>query len=282
MIAILGGLATAVFWSMAIFSSTAAARRIGARSTLAGQVLIGFAIAVPAVLLSGPVSLTTEQLVLLAVIGIGNVVGLLFTYSAVRAGKVSVVGPIVSTEGALAGLIAVVAGESLATGAALALAIIAIGVVLAASERDRRNDVSDASALRVAALALGGALSFALSLYATGRIGAALPIPWAILPARLAGVLIIALPMALRGGLGVTREALPFVVVVAIAEIAGVASFAVGARDGIAVTAVVASQFAAISAVAAIFLFKERLARHQIVGIALIAVGVAVLTAVRS
>jgi len=63
-----------------------------------------------------------------------------------------------------------------------------------------------------------------------------------------------------------------------IAEVVGFASFAVGARDGLAVTAVLASQFAAIAAVAAFVLFQERLGRMQLVGVTTIVVGVAILT----
>ena len=63
-----------------------------------------------------------------------------------------------------------------------------------------------------------------------------------------------------------------------IAEVVGFASFAVGARHGVAVAAVLASQFAAIAAVAAYVLFQERLGRIQIVGVTTIVVGVAVLT----
>ena len=43
--------------------------------------------------------------------GAANVVGLLFAYSAFRRGQVAVVAPILSTEGAMAAVIAVVFGE---------------------------------------------------------------------------------------------------------------------------------------------------------------------------
>jgi len=47
------------------------------------------------------------------------------------------------------------------------------------------------------------------------------------------------------------------------------------------VSSVVASQFAAIAAVVSVLLFHERLARHQLVGVTIIATGVAVLTAIQ-
>ena len=64
-----------------------------------------------------------------------------------------------------------------------------------------------------------------------------------------------------------TRPALPLVVIAGIAEVVGFALFAGGSRHGVAVAAVLASQFAAIAAVAAYFLFRERLTRVQLVGV---------------
>src|SRR4029453_1121058 len=65
-------------------------------------------------------------------------------------------------------------------------------------------------------------------------------------------------------------------------EVAGLGAFTIGARDGIAVAAVLGSQFAAIATIAAFVLFRERLARVQVVGVVVIAVGVAVLTALQA
>ena len=62
----------------------------------------------------------------------------------------------------------------------------------------------------------------------------------------------------------------------------GFASFALGAQDGLAVAAVLASQFAGLAAMAAYLLFRERLTRVQIAGIVIIAVSVASLTALRA
>lgn len=64
-------------------------------------------------------------------------------------------------------------------------------------------------------------------------------------------------------------------------EVAGLVSFAFGARQGIAVAVVLGSQFAAISAVAAYVLFRERLARLQLAGVVVIVAGVTILSAIR-
>lgn len=63
--------------------------------------------------------------------GLGNVSGLVLEYSALRRGKVGIVTPVASTEGAIAAVLAVVAGESLGIAQAGLLAIVALGIVLA-------------------------------------------------------------------------------------------------------------------------------------------------------
>src|SRR5437667_14401 len=68
--------------------------------------------------------------------GAGNVLGLLLEYRGFRIGKVAIVAPIASTEGAIAALMSVAAGERIAPRAGVTLAIIAAGVVLAASGMD--------------------------------------------------------------------------------------------------------------------------------------------------
>ena len=60
------------------------------------------------------------------------------------------------------------------------------------------------------------------------------------------------------------------------------AAFTLGARDAIAISAVLASQFGVLAAVAAYVLFGERLSRRQTAGVAAIAVGVAALTLIQA
>ena len=90
------------------------------------------------------------------------------------------------------------------------------------------------------------------------------------------------IPLAATGRVLWTRPAAPLVVIAGIAEVVGFSSFALGSRDGLAVAAVLASQFAAVAAVAAYFLFSERLSRLQLVGVTTIVAGVTVLTALQA
>lgn len=215
----------------------------------------------------------------MAVAGLGNVGGLLLFYAALRRGKVAIIAPIASTEGAIAAVLAVAAGETLGLPSALLLAAIAVGVVLASMTAAHEGGSHTLAATLLAAAA---ATSFGASLFATGKVSTALPLVWAVLPPRLVGVLVVALPSLAVGGLRIARAAVPFVVFSGVLEVVGFASFAIGARHGVAVSAVVTSQAAAVAAVAAYVLLHERLRPVQVTGIAITAVAVAALTAVRS
>jgi drug/metabolite transporter (DMT)-like permease len=103
-----------------------------------------------------------------------------------------------------------------------------------------------------------------------------------ILPARVVGVLAIAVPLVLASRLVLTRRALPLVLGAGVCEVVGFASFAIGAREGVAVASVMASQFAVVAAVAAFLLFNERLGRIQLLGVVVVVVGVAALSALQA
>jgi drug/metabolite transporter (DMT)-like permease len=268
MLAVLGGLGAALAWAMTTLVASRASRLIDARSLLASVMTVGLLVAVPAAAIAGvPPSLGARTLAWMAVSGAGNVVGLLFAYSALRIGKVGLVAPITSTEGAVAAVIAVVAGESLSPGSGVTLAAISPG-----EEEVRR------SARRAILLAAGAALSFGFGLYATGKVGQDLGVAWAVLPPRVVGVAVIAVPLALARRWQMRRAAVPYVVAAGLGEVIGFASYAFGAQYGLAVSAVLASQFAAIAAVAGYLIFHERLGQVQVAGIVTIVAGVSVLS----
>lgn len=282
-LAIVGGLVAALLWGTATVSSSRASRDVGATSTLAGVMLVGFVVAVPIALVAGvPHDLRAVDIGWLAVSGGGNVLGLLLEYRGLRLGKVGVVAAIASTEGALTALIAIGAGERVSLVTGVLLAFIAVGVVLASIAPD---DPGAARERRVAVAALygfGAAVAFAVSLYATARVGKVVSVPWVLVAARVAGVLAIAVPALATGRLRLGRQVAPLVTLSGLCELGGFAAFTFGSRHSIAVSAVLASQFAAVAATGAYLVFRERLARVQFVGVATIVVGVAILAGVRT
>ena len=293
MIAILGGLGAAFMWAAANLASSRSSRLIGASSTVAWMMLIGLAVTAPLAPFSGPVPPITPTLAMwLAASGLGSVIGLLLVYRGLRIGKVGAVLALASTEGAIAAVIAVVAGERLTIPVALVLAIIAIGIATVALASGNAAEPSEVNAdaemrpgpgveRRATMFGATAAIAFGFAIYGTAQAGLSLPIVLAIMPARIAGVALVFVPMAIAGRLRMTRRAAPLVVVVALGEVLGNVSYVVGARESIAIAAVLASQFAAVGAVAAFFLFRERLSLQQRSGVVAIFVGVAILTAVR-
>ena len=130
-------------------------------------------------------------------------------------------------------------------------------------------------------LSAGAALCFGVSLYAAGRVSGTLSIGLALLPARLIGVVAVGLPLIAMRRVRLTRRAAPLLVLGGVFEVLGLSAFIIGARHDLAVSAVLSAQFAGLAALVAYLIFGERIGRVQVAGIALIAVGVALVAALQ-
>ena len=128
-------------------------------------------------------------------------------------------------------------------------------------------------------LSVVAAVIFAVGLVASGKAALLVPPIWVAFTTRLVGLVLVALPLLLQRRLILTRAAAPLVIVSGTGEILGSTASAWGATDSIAIVAVLGSQFAAIAAVVAYFLFGERLSRTQVAGVVLIVAGVTLLAA---
>ncbi len=305
MAAVLGGLGAALIWSLGTAFASQAARALGPFLTLAWVMLIGL-IGLGLVLpWSGIPHVSLQASLWLVLGGAGNIGGLLILYHALRIGQMGVVMPIVSIEGGIAALLSIIGGQPVSAIAGTALAGTVLGVIMTAIAR--RPSADDAPAehpsvlarqrkvmggtaavraprghtdRRAAAWSLLGALSMGISLFATGRAGALLPVAWAVLPPRLIGVLTITLPLALRRELRLTTGTAHLLVIAGLCELGGFFAFAAGSRHGLAQAAVLATLTGAISVGFGRLLFGERLRATQLVGVAIIFAGVATLTAV--
>ena len=283
MIAVFGGLGAAFAFGISTLAYSRATRLLRPPVVLAWVMLFGIAIVIPGILLFGlPVTFTPDSILWLALVGIGNVGGLLLTFTALQSGQVGIVATIASTEGAIAAVFAVIAGEPLPVAVAIALAVVVVGVVLTTLVPGEVASLEAPSSRRAAVLASGAAVLFGLGLYATGRVGDDVPVIWVLLPARLIGVFGVGLPLVLARRLTLSRSAAPLVVIASIAEVVGFGSFAIGAREAVAISAVLVSQFAAVSLVLAFLLFGERISRLQLLGIVLVMAGVAAVTVLRA
>ena len=244
----------------------------GPAPVLAWVAVVGLALTAGIATAQRPVP-TAPQAGWLAIAGLGNAAGLVLEYMAVRSQKVGVVAPIISTEGGIAAAIAVLAGERFPGPCSRRWP--RWQSVLSWWHGPQRRPQRTEGDARGSALASGAAIVFGLSIYATGHV-AALPVGWVVVPPRIAGVAFVALPLAIGRRLKLTRSAAPLVAAAAVCEVTGFAAYTFGARQNIAVTAVIASLFASLAVIGAYVLFSERLGRAARIGIVIIAAGTGV------
>ena len=278
MLSIVCGFSTAIIFAIGTLASARSSRTLGAPQVVAWSSLVGLVLVGPFVLRDGiPTNLDRNAWLLLAIAGVGNVLGFTSVFLALRVGKVGVVSPIVATQGVFAAVLAAVGGKSIEPLIAFVLLAIVVGIIIAAKSRDPAP-IPNENNLRAALFASAGATYFGLSLFAVGMLSGLLPLAWLLLPGRAVGVLALAVPLIVASRLRVTKATAPLLALVGICDIAGITMYAIGAQQNIAVTAVVASQMAPMAAVLAYFIFGERLGKGQIVGLVVILSGVTVLS----
>ncbi len=281
MIAVVAGLLTAFAWALATVAAARASRVLGPWSTTAQVVFVGLLATLPLLVIETtgePVA--TADFAWLALGGLGYAVGMVLNYAALYGGKVPVTAPIVSTEGAIAATIAVLSGEAATPLLGAMLLLIAGGIFVVALQPGGGVDVLSGSGTRYVGFAVVAALVFGLGLYASGRASEGVPASWVVAAGRIVGVAFLTLPLVVTGRLRFRRDLLPVIVFAGLAEVAGVYAFAWGARESIAVTAVLSSQFAVIAALIA-HAMGERISPRQWLGVGAVTVGVVVITVTR-
>lgn len=279
MIGVLGGLTAALMWGLSTVAASRSTRVMSPQQALAWVMLTGFVIIIvlaPAIE-GAPKDLGAGGVAWALVAGLASVWGLSMMYRALRIGKVGVVAPIASTEGALAAIISVaVLGETLTLPVTLALCVVAAGIVVV-TFHGRLADLH----LLPCLYALAAASAFGIALISSAEAGDAVGVLWTILIARIVGVLYTVTPLLLRNDLPWPGRVVLICVFAGVAEITGFAAYIQATGDGVAVPAVLGSQFAAVAALASFVAFGERITRVQLAGALVIMAGVAAVAALR-
>lgn len=270
MTAIVFGVLTALMWTNSNLCSARAVRFIPEYSVVAWVTLVGLVITTPFAAAAGvPSGLDAGRVVGLAVVGVAVVAGLVLLYGAFRFGKVALIAPIGATEGAVSAIISASLGESLAPAAAVLLVIVVGAVGLSVIAPDPQP-VAHERPVRAALMATAAACCFGVAIYLSGRFSGDLPLAWVIMLPRVFGTLVLFVPLALTRRLRLSRKAVPLLVATGFSEVLGYLTLGLGAADSIAITSVLASQVATFSVIGGRFLFKERLGRVQVAGIAVL------------
>lgn len=212
-------------------------------------------------------------------LGVVSLVGLLALYKGFQIGRLSIVSPIVSGYPALTSLLAVfLLAETLPTGRILGIIVTISGVLMIsfksqkASERDK-SPMSSGILYALGAFVLFGILYLAIKLVVV-ILGVWLPIM--ILRWVSASILAVSLIASGRSFSLPSSSSFRFVGSVAVLDTLGNIAFNLGVISGsVAIVSTLSGLFSAITVGLAWLILRERIAKHQLVGILAILGGVA-------
>jgi drug/metabolite transporter (DMT)-like permease len=304
------GLLAALGWGLSDLCAAIASRRVGSRSvTVLAQTagLVGFAVMV--IVVRPTWGLSTHAVVLLLVSGTFAGVAYFALYRGLELGPIALVSPIASAFSAVTVLLAVVAlGESLGGLEILGIVSTLVGVIL--SSTDLRRLGAEAKKHRrgipfgIAAMIGFGVAAFATGAYAQtygwlppiaiSRVGSfTLIVVVTVATARKAAAARATPP--LEDGLAGTEPTdseraflapgdphapmnLFLAAFVGLVDIVGIAAYARGSELGlVSITAAVSATFTLIPVLGGVTIFGERPVPNQIVGVALVVVGLVLL-----
>ena len=274
------GLLAAVFWAAASLLATRTSRLHGADPVLFWGLLVGGAL--PALAAAGTEELRydTSDLVRLAIAGFGLIVAWWSFAVGVTHGGVAGVVAVSATDGAIAAAVAIlVLGERLSLAVLAALAVVVVGVLVVSGSG--AGTTIGRMAPKAVGFGLLSALGYATFLVATGGLDRIGPL-WATAFARGAALLMVGPVLLARGRLGIPLKDTGVVALAGGVTSLGVVCYLLAVTDGIAIPSVMASSYAAWTALGGVLLMGERVHRGQVLGMAAIVSGMAALALARA
>ena len=276
MIGVLLACFTACTWGSISVLEARVSRALGGPSAVAWIFGFGLVVVLPIALIHGIPDASRSAWLWALVASFGSLAGLVLMFTALQHGRVGLVTATISSQGAFATVYAAFAGESLHLLSYLAIAVSAAGTFVLigaggsiAPPRERRGIL----------LALGAASLTGLSLYAASRGGSGVGADWVVACVRISSVLFVLVPLAATRRLRSPRGVIVPTMISGVGEVAAFGAYiAASDRIGVAVPAVIASQFALIAATVGWFVLGERLGPRQFAGAGAILAGVTALT----
>ncbi len=259
-------LTAAALYGVADFAGGLATRSLSAwRVTIWSQVF-GLPILAVAIVAIGFSEVTTTDIALGALAGGFGLVGLVLLYSALAAGSMSIVAPIV---GVLAAAMPV--AWDLADGGVISaiqwvgVALAIVAVLLLVSHRS-----ASSVTVLILAQALGAAFSFAVFVIAMSQTSESAGL-WPLLPARMISIPVGFAVLAITSTAALpARPFLRLVAFVGITDIAASGAIVLAVQRGpLGINAVISSLYPAFTVLAALVVLKERPATSQAIGIGL-------------
>lgn len=272
------GLLAALLWGLTDFMISISGRSFGVHRAMlyaqsVGVLAIGACMLLPFAAIPEPDSMAGwASAVLSAPIGVGATLAL---YQGLKVGQVSVVAPITATFGAVTALLSLVTGERLAAGVLVGIGLVVVGAVLLGAQRSSNERKPGASGIRWAVLA---SLGYGVQFWLQGRF--AVPALGSVLPVWIyylisTSLLLAAVPIR-RQSLALPVRGALWVVGTGVVAVGGFLVLAMGMATGqVAVVTVLASLQSGITVCLAGLYHRERLARHQWLGLAATLAGLA-------
>jgi drug/metabolite transporter (DMT)-like permease len=275
---ILLALAASLSWGVSDFSAGVASRRLPVPLVIAATQVIGLVFVAIVVAIVRPSLPTSAQFAWGAVAGIIGVFGLTAFYHGLEIGAMGIVGPISATGVVVPLVYGLARGERPSSLQLAGVALAVVGVIAASVERH-----VDMHGSRIGAgvgFALLAALGFGGSLVALSKAAAGGAL-WAPLSMRAVGVpLILVALLFLRPPTEGLLASWWLLVIVGICDTGANMLFGLAStRALLSVVAVLASLYPVVLVALARVLLHERIARHQLAGVAVALGGVGLISA---
>jgi drug/metabolite transporter (DMT)-like permease len=268
---------TAVTWGSISVVEARISRALGGPSALAWVFAVGCVVILPIALIHGIPDASGSAWAWAMVSAVCSLAGLALMFTGLQFGRVGLVTATISVQGAFASIYAAIGGESLHPLSVVAIAVSAAGTfVLMSGDGGRQAPPRERRGIL---LALGAACFTGLSLYSASRGGSGIGADWVLVCIRVSSVALVMVPLAATRQLKSPRGIVLPIIIAGIGEVAAFGAYiSASNRIGVAVPAVIASQFALIAATTGWLVLGERLGRRQLGGAGAILAGVTALT----
>jgi drug/metabolite transporter (DMT)-like permease len=272
-------LSASLCWGVADFVGGLQARRLPLLQVILVSQAVALAVLAAVVLASWHSPPRLVHLVAPAAAGLAGMAGLMAFYRALAIGTMSIVAPIAATGVCVPVVVGIAGGDRPAILQLAGILAAVVGVVLVSREPDRGSEhrkIARASVTLALVAALGFG-SFAVGL----RAGARYDVLWALVAARVPGVLALAVAFLIRrpAAGGSARVYAPLAAM-GMLDLFANGLYAVATRHGLlSVIAVAASLYPLATVLLARGLLGERVRRIQEIGIATAIAGIALIAA---
>jgi bacterial/archaeal transporter family protein len=270
-------------WGVADFLIQRSARYVGIIKT---TLLIGLVslVAFTPFVLDDLATITSSQLLLLFLTGCVLTVGSLLDFAALREGKMAVAEPIIGLETPLTVLFAVViAHEDLSLFQIAVIGMIFIGTILIVTKQFSHLHYHKRLFEKGVKLAALAAIGLAAANFLVGESSQQLSPFLAIWSVGFIHVLVCAVVLLIQGKLhtvakDVKRHPWTLIGQAIVDNVAWISFAAAALFIPISITASISSGYIAVAVLLGIFISREKVRKHQLFGVVLVSVGIAVLS----